>query len=122
MNARMRFCRYQSGQEFSINQDGVHHRATGWRSMVTFIAMASRGFESGPVVTAAQELDAWEPRFSLRFTAPTTSERSFLQLPLQDLDLVGQHGVVAHQSLDLANRVQHGGVIASAEPAADFGQ
>src|ERR1041384_5089683 len=37
MNARMHFCRYQPGQQFSIHQDGVHHRAPGWRSMVTFM-------------------------------------------------------------------------------------
>jgi hypothetical protein len=46
----------------------------------------------------------------------------FLQLPLQRLDLFGQRGIPGHQCLDLAHGVQHRGVVASAEPAADLGQ
>ena len=45
----------------------------------------------------------------------------FLQLPLQRLDLLGQRSIPGHQGLDLAHRVQHRGVVASAEPAADLG-
>src|ERR1051325_7765455 len=46
----------------------------------------------------------------------------FLKLALQDLDFVGQHGVVADQAFDLAHRMQHGGVVAAAEPPADLRQ
>src|SRR5215212_7968255 len=46
----------------------------------------------------------------------------FLQLPLQRLDFFGQRGIPGHQCLDLAHGVQHRGVVASAEPAADLGQ
>jgi hypothetical protein len=44
----------------------------------------------------------------------------FLQLPLEDFDLLGKRHVVADQALDLAHRVQHRGVVAAAEPPADF--
>lgn len=46
----------------------------------------------------------------------------FLQLPLQRLDLFGQRRIPGHQCLNLAHGVQHRGVVAPAEPAADFGQ
>ena len=39
-----------------------------------------------------------------------------------DFDLFGQRGIPGHQCLDLAHGVQHRGVVASAEPAADLGQ
>ena len=45
-----------------------------------------------------------------------------LQLALERFDLFGQRNILAHQRLDLAHGVQHRGVIAPAEPAADFGQ
>ena len=45
-----------------------------------------------------------------------------LQLALERFDLFGQRNILAHQRLDLAHGVQHRGVIASAEPAADFRQ
>src|SRR4029077_7787596 len=47
---------------------------------------------------------------------------SFLKLPLQGLDLLGQARVVANEILDLAHRVQDRGVVASAEPPADLRQ
>jgi len=47
---------------------------------------------------------------------------SVLKLPLERLKLLGEHTITAGEVLDLAYRVQHRGVIASAEPAADFGQ
>src|SRR6266550_2758856 len=47
---------------------------------------------------------------------------SFLQLPLQELDLLRQRGVAVHQVLDLAHRVQHGGVVAASEAPPDLGQ
>src|SRR5215467_1917316 len=48
--------------------------------------------------------------------------RSLLQLALQRLDLFGQRGVVADQVLDLAHRMQDGGVIAPPEAPPDLGQ
>ena len=45
-----------------------------------------------------------------------------LQLALQRFDLFGQRGIPGDQCLDLAHGMQHRGVIAPAEPAADFGQ
>src|SRR5439155_19547640 len=47
---------------------------------------------------------------------------SFLQLPLQELDLLRQRGVAVHQVLDLAHRVQYGGVVAASEAPPDLGQ
>lgn len=46
---------------------------------------------------------------------------SLLQLSLQNLDLLRQRGVVADEIFYLADRMQHGGVIPSAETAPDFG-
>src|SRR6266576_5332901 len=48
--------------------------------------------------------------------------RSLLQLPLQQLDLLSQRRVGVDQVLDLAHGVQHGGVVAAAEPAPDLRQ
>jgi len=48
--------------------------------------------------------------------------RLVLQLPLQGLDLLGERVVGADQVLDLAYRVQDGGVIAAAEPTPDLRQ
>ncbi len=59
------------------------------------------------------------------FGLMTVTEReknSFLQLALQRLHLFGQRHVLGDQGLDLAHGVQHRGVVASAEAAADFGQ
>ena len=47
---------------------------------------------------------------------------SFLQLTLQRFDLFGKCDILGHQSFDLAHGVQHRGVVASAEPPADFRQ
>ena len=44
----------------------------------------------------------------------------FLQLPLEDLDFLSQRHIGADQALDLAHRVQDGGVVAATEPPADF--
>jgi hypothetical protein len=46
--------------------------------------------------------------------------RSLLQLPLQELDLLGQRRVGRHQVFDLAHSVQHGGVVTAAETASDL--
>jgi len=95
-----------------------------------------KGVKRGLVTPFLQGLCAREPRFSLRFAGwlakqkalvmeglqPLSRAQLLLQLPLQDFDLVGQHGVVADQSFDLAHRMQHGGVVAPAEPPADFRQ
>lgn len=37
INERFRLCRYGSGQSFQIHQDGVHHRAPGLQSRLTFM-------------------------------------------------------------------------------------
>src|SRR5258708_5681906 len=47
---------------------------------------------------------------------------SVLRLAFEPLNLFGEDGVVAGQGLDLAHGVQHGGVVAAAEAAADLGQ
>lgn len=46
----------------------------------------------------------------------------FLKLALQQIDLVGQRDILGDQRLDLAHRVQHRGVVATAKPASDFRQ
>src|SRR3954463_3209670 len=91
------------------------------RSTVTFMAATTpRGSDVGAAAAFSQGLGPWNRRFSLRFTALARCRKSLLQVPLQNLDLVGQHGVVADQAFDLAHRMQHGGVIAPAEAAADL--
>ena len=44
----------------------------------------------------------------------------FLQLPLEDLDFLSQRHIGTDQALDLAHRVQDGGVVAATEPPADL--
>src|SRR5687767_10481745 len=56
--------------------------------------------------------------FCWRFPGPP----SLLKQPFEQFHLVGQDRVLADQCLDLANGVQHRGVVPAAEPAADFGQ
>src|SRR5262249_4044996 len=48
--------------------------------------------------------------------------RSLLQLPLEQLDFLGEPGVAVDQIFDLAHRMQHGGVVTAAEAAADLRQ
>ena len=55
----------------------------------------------------------------IRFTPETGL---LLQLALQRFDLFGQRDILADQGLDLAHGVQHRGVVAAPEAAADFGQ
>src|SRR5262245_56695363 len=45
-----------------------------------------------------------------------------LQLALQDLDLLGQRAIGIDQVLDLANRVQHGGVVTATEATTNLRQ
>src|SRR5262245_13883033 len=47
---------------------------------------------------------------------------SLLELALQKLDFVGQHGIPGNQRFNLAHRVQHSGVVAPTEAAADLRQ
>jgi len=47
---------------------------------------------------------------------------SVLQLALERLDLLGQGAVIAGQIFDFAHRMKHGGVVATAEAAANLGQ
>ena len=53
---------------------------------------------------------------------PQAPDALILQHPLQQLDLVAEHVVLADQLLDLAHGVEHGGVVAPAEAAADLGE
>lgn len=41
INERFRFCRYLSGQQFEIHQDGVHHRSSTRQSCLTFLVYLS---------------------------------------------------------------------------------
>jgi hypothetical protein len=50
------------------------------------------------------------------------SVNSLLEHALEEFDLLRQIGVVLHHLLDLANRVEDGRVVATAEAAADLGQ
>lgn len=62
INERFRLCRYLSGQQFEIHQDGVHHRSRSQRSCLTFLvylsdAVACEGgdtlfYEAGPASNA----------------------------------------------------------------------
>ncbi len=45
VNERFRFCRYRPGQRFNIHQDGVHHRADGHQSCLTFMVYLTDGSE-----------------------------------------------------------------------------
>ncbi len=67
-------------------------------------------------------LKTWMPgtRPGMTEDSPRGKAQLLLQLPLQDLDFLGQRHVVADQALDLAHRVQHRGVVAAAEAPADF--
>ena len=49
VNERFRLCRYRAGQQFNIHQDGVHHRALGLQSRLTFMVYLTDGdaFEGG---------------------------------------------------------------------------
>ncbi|MBC7995030.1 MAG: 2OG-Fe(II) oxygenase, partial [Rhizobacter sp.] len=43
VNERFRLCRYRAGQQFNIHQDGVHHRAAGLQSRLTFMVYLTDG-------------------------------------------------------------------------------
>src|SRR5271154_7208749 len=60
--------------------------------------------------------------FSRPFHSLCQVSRSVLQLAFESLDLVGERRISAGERLDLAHGVQHRGVIAATEPAADLGQ
>jgi hypothetical protein len=74
-----------------------------------------------PFLLAGESLPGSSP--GLAFPRKGEGEaRSLLQLALQQFDLVGQRGILADQGFDLANGVQHRGVVAATEAASDFGQ
>jgi len=52
INERLRLCKYRSGQQFRIHQDGVHHRGQDCRSMLTFMVYLAEGdaFDGGDTV------------------------------------------------------------------------
>ena len=52
----------------------------------------------------------------------TGTPSSLLQLTLQRLDLFGQRHILGDQRLDLAHGMQHRGVVAPTEAAADLGK
>jgi hypothetical protein len=52
--------------------------------------------------------------------APRPTFPLFTQQPLQKLDLLAELGIVVHQLLDLADRVQHRCVVAIAESPPDL--
>ena len=43
VNDRLRFCRYRPQQQFNIHQDGIHHRNTTHRSLLTFMVYLTDG-------------------------------------------------------------------------------
>src|SRR5688500_11651100 len=72
------------------------------------------GAENVALARLMQGRRAWAPGFPADSGKP-----SLLQQALEQLDLLGQDIVLADQALDLAHRVQHGGVVAPAETAAN---
>ena len=52
LNERLRVCRYRTGQQFRIHQDGVHHRGTDERSLLTFMIYLDgpESFDGGATV------------------------------------------------------------------------
>jgi len=75
-------------------------------------------------MSSAFGLDLVWPRFGLGPISLVLAQYpgSILQLAFERLDLLGKGAVIAGQVFDFADRVKHGGVIPSAEPAPDFGQ
>src|SRR6185437_7090756 len=69
----------------------------------------------------AQALACRVPAFS-RYFGGIRGLALVLKLAFQQFDLVGQRGILGHQRLDLAHRVEHRGVVATSEAAADLGQ
>jgi WD40 repeat protein len=72
VNERLRFCRYSANQQFSIHQDGVHHRGPDCRSMLTFMIYLTDGseftggdtefFAAGPRAARAEVLSRVRPK------------------------------------------------------------
>src|SRR5690242_533198 len=67
---------------------------------------------------AARFYDALRPGHGVKSIAVYSG--LLLQLSLEDFDLLSQCHVVADEALDLAHRVQHGGVVAATETPPDF--
>lgn len=67
INERFRLCRYQPGQRFHIHQDGVHHRGSDCRSMLTFMVYLTDGddFEGGDTLFFAAGPQAGEGKSNL---------------------------------------------------------
>src|SRR5882724_640796 len=62
------------------------------------------------------------PRLATKRRERAVRRSLALQLPLEGFHLLGECDILGHQGLDLAHGVQDRGVVASAEPAADFRQ
>src|SRR5579859_3299371 len=103
------------------------------RSTVTFIAHLSavprRGWRGARISASGtghrsgvfQAFNRAGRRPQLRAARAAQTRASVLQLSLERLDLLGERRIVAGQRFDLADRVQHRGVIAAAEAPADLG-
>src|SRR5262245_567816 len=114
------------------------------RSTVTFISQPVRRKKSAPIrggrekrsnpyragaarVTSTGRIgkgggSSLRPFSSDSMSQSCSRPASVLQLALQDLDLLGQAGVVADEILDLAHRMQHRRMVAPAETPADLRQ
>src|SRR6186997_782570 len=103
------------------------------RSTVTFISTPAR---SGKVTCRRRFCKSGDAAFT-RSPGPAQNKTApcgavsrlggsawllFLQLPLEDFDLLGERHVVADQALDLSHGVEDRGVVAAAEPPADLRQ
>jgi hypothetical protein len=87
-----------------------------WAVVRSLAPLAGRGFGGGASARVVTVVCVETP-LTLNQT-----RRLFLKLALQRFDLFGQRRVLGDQCLDFANRVQHRGVVASAEAAADLRQ
>ena len=63
LNERLRFYRYDPGQQFDWHRDGCFERANGERSFFTFMIYLNEGFEGGETsfLDKGQPVHAFEP-------------------------------------------------------------
>ena len=93
-------------------------KVTRWREN-----RKGEGASAAAFLRGGGQLPGSKTRMPGKSGAPRRSARAevlLLQLSLEDLDFLGQCHVAAHQALDLAYSVQHGGVVAAAEAPADL--
>jgi len=75
VNERLRFYRYDPGQQFNWHYDGYFERATGERSFITFMVYLNQGFTGGET----------------SFGNPATARCSFQIVPRQGMALFFDH-------------------------------